>query len=77
MNYKFPQFEAEISNPIVIIVKKSQPDLDVDLITIQVKLKTEEASLGVTLIDVVCTDTKNADFMALAITALEKFKTTK
>lgn len=74
MKYKFPQFDIEIENPSISIVKKSKPNLDIDVINIQITLEVNGSRFGVVLTDISCSDVTNADFMDLTLTALEEFK---
>ena len=76
MTYKFPQFQVEIIDPLVVVNLNSIQDKAIDkLLSVDITLSTTTATFGVTAIDMPYTDTwDDADVEVMVQTWLIQFE---
>lgn len=76
MTYKFPQFQVEIIDPLVVVNLNTIQDKAIDkLLSVDITLSTTTATFGVTAIDMPYTDTwDDADVEVMVQTWLIQFE---
>lgn len=76
MTYKFPQFNVEIIDPLVVVNLNTIQDKAIDkLLSVDITLSTTTATFGVTAIDMPYTDTwDDADVEVMVQTWLIQFE---
>ena len=76
MTYKFPQFNVEIIDPLVVVNLNTIQDKAIDkLLSVDITLSTTTATFGVTAIDMPYTDTwDDADVEIMVQTWLIQFE---
>ena len=76
MTYKFPQFQVEIIDPLVVVNLNTIQDKAIDkLLSVDITMSTTTATFGVTAIDMPYTDTwDDADVEVMVQTWLIQFE---
>lgn len=76
MTYKFPQFQVEIIDPLVVVNLNTIQDKAIDkFLSVDITLSTTTATFGITAIDMPYTDTwDDADVEVMVQTWLIQFE---